>query len=242
MIDLKGKIALITGASGGIGGATARKLHSLGAHVIISGTNVEKLESLAKELGGNCTVRPCNLKDKAECIKLIDDLEHLDIVVCNAGITKDGLALRMPIEAFEEVIDVNLTSSFLLNQAAIKKMMKNKTEGRIINISSVVAVSGNPGQANYCASKAGLIGMTKSLAMEVASRAITINCVAPGFIVSDMTNSLTDAQKEMVMQKIPMKQFGKTEDIGSAVAFLASKEASYITGQTLHVNGGMLMV
>lgn len=242
MIDLKGKIALVTGASGGIGGSTARKLHALGAHVVISGTNVEKLENLARELGSNCTVKPCDLKNKEDCAKLIDDLEHLDILVCNAGITRDTLAIRMSIESFNEVIDVNLTASFVLNQAAIKKMLKNKTEGRIINISSVVGVSGNPGQANYCASKAGLIGMTKSLAMEIASRGITINCVAPGFIVSDMTNNLTEAQKDMVMQKIPMKQFGKTEDIASAVAFLASDEASYITGQTLHINGGMLMV
>lgn len=241
MIDLTGKIALITGASAGIGKACAKKLHDLGAHVIISGTSLERLESLGTTLGSRYTIRTCNLKDKADCAQLVEEIDHLDIIVCNAGITKDGLSMRMPLDSFEEVIDINLTSNFILNQAAIKKMIKNKTSGRIINMSSIVAVLGNPGQANYCASKAGLIGMSKSLALEVASRGITINIVAPGFIFSNMTDVLTDAQKEAILQKVPMKAMGTPEDIANAVAFLASDNASYITGQTLHVNGGMLM-
>lgn len=242
MIDLNGKTALVTGASSGIGKAAAKMLHKVGAHVIISGTNVERLEVLGQELGNNFTIMPCNLKDKELCAKLIDDIASLDILVCNAGITKDGLALRMAIESFEEVVSVNLTANFILNQAAIKKMIKNKTPGRIINISSVVGVAGNPGQSNYCASKAGLIGMTKSLAMEVASRGITINCIAPGFVQSNMTDSLTEAQQEAILQKIPMKHMGSPEDIAYMIAFLASDCSKYITGQTLHVNGGMLMV
>lgn len=242
MIDLSGKTALITGASGGIGMATAKMLHKLGATVVISGTNIEKLDSLGKDLGSRYIISPCNLKDKEACIKLIDDIENLDILVCNAGITRDGLALRMPLESFEEVISINLTTNFILNQAAIKKMLKSKIHGRIVNIASVVGVSGNPGQSNYCASKAGLIGMTKSLAIEVASRGITINCVAPGFIESNMTDSLTDAQKESILQKIPMKYMGKADDVAAMIAFLSSKLSGYITGQTFHVNGGMLMV
>lgn len=242
MIDLNGKTALVTGASGGIGKASAKMLHKIGAHVIISGTNIEKLEILGQELGNNFTIAPCNLKEKELCSKMIDEIANLDILVCNAGITKDALALRMTIESFEEVVSVNLTANFILNQAAIKKMIKNKTPGRIINISSIVGVSGNPGQSNYCASKAGLIGMTKSLAMEVASRGITINCIAPGFIASNMTESLTEAQKEAILQKIPMKHMGSTYDIASMVAFLASDSSQYITGQTIHINGGMLMV
>lgn len=242
MIDLTGKVALVTGASGGIGEACAKKLHRLGAHVVISGTNLDKLQKLGQELTSRYTIRTCNLKDKNDCAQMVEEINHLDIIVCNAGITKDGLSMRMPLEAFDEVVDVNLTSNFILNQAAIKKMIKNKTSGRIINMSSIVAITGNPGQANYCASKAGLIGMSKSLALEVASRAITVNVVAPGFIASNMTDVLTDAQKEAILQKIPMKTMGLPEDIANAVAFLASNEASYITGQTLHVNGGMLMV
>lgn len=241
MFDLSGKIALITGASGSIGSASARLLHKLGSHVIISGTNVQKLEILAEELGDNCTIRPCNLKDTGAVSGLIEEIEHLDILVCNAGITKDMLAIKMSLEAFQDVIDVNLTASFILNQGAIKKMIKSRS-GRIVNIASVVGVMGNPGQANYCASKAGIIGMSKALAMEVATRGITVNCIAPGFIESNMTDVLTDAQKEMILPKIPMKQMGKPEDIANAVAFLVSEASSYITGQTLHVNGGMLMV
>lgn len=242
MMNLTGKTALITGASGGIGMATTRMLHKLGATVVISGTNVEKLEALAKDLDSRCIISPCNLKDQEACVKLIEGIENLDILVCNAGITRDGLALRMPIESFEEVISINLTTNFILNQAAIKKMIKSKVPGRIVNITSVVGVSGNPGQSNYCASKAGLIGMTKSLAMEVASRGITINCVAPGFIESNMTDALTEPQKEAILQRIPMKYMGKASDVAAMIAFLSSELSGYVTGQTFHVNGGMLMV
>ena len=247
MLELKkmhnfiGQTALITGASGGIGGACAKVLHKLGATVIISGTNIEKLEALAHELGSNVEIKPCNLSNSEETEKLIDILEHIDILICNAGVTKDGLAMRMTNDQFEEVIKLNLQSSFILNRSAIKKMIKNRY-GRIINISSVVALSGNAGQANYCASKAGLIGMSKSLALEVASRNVTINCIAPGFIETNMTSKLNDVQKSAVMSKIPMQKYGLPEDIAYGVAYLASKEASYITGQTLHINGGMYLV
>jgi 3-oxoacyl-[acyl-carrier protein] reductase len=172
---------------------------------------------------------------------MVEEMEKIDILVCNAGITRDMLAIKMSNESFEEVLDINLKASFVLNRSAIQKMIRAKS-GRIINISSIVGVSGNPGQANYCASKAGLIGMTKSLAIEVASRSVTVNAVAPGFIESDMTNKLNDAQKEAIMQKIPFKEMGKPEDVANAIAFLASDYARYITGQTIHVNGGMLMV
>jgi 3-oxoacyl-[acyl-carrier protein] reductase len=241
MIDLKDTHALITGASGGIGSATAKLLHKLGAHVYISGSNEQKLQNLGTELGDRYTIKVCNLSNPGTCGELLADIEKLEILVCNAGITKDTLAIRMKDEDFDSVIDINLKANFILNREAIKKMMRNRY-GRIINISSVVGVSGNPGQANYCASKAGLIGMSKSLAQEVASRGVTINCVAPGFIESNMTDVLTDAQKEIIMQKIPQKLLGKPEDIANIVAFLASPLASYITGQTIHVNGGMLMV
>lgn len=241
MINLTQKTALVTGASGAIGRACARQLHHLGAHVVISGTNLEKLNSLASELKNNITVRACDLHDAEDCQKMVEEVEKLDILVCNAGITKDMLCIKMTNESFDEVLQVNLKASFILNRTAIQKMMRERY-GRIINISSVVAVSGNPGQANYCASKAGLIGMTKSMAIEVASRNVTINTVAPGFIVSDMTNKLNDAQKEAILGRIPTKAMGTPEDIANAVAFLSSDAASYITGQTLHVNGGMLMV
>lgn len=241
MIDLKDNVAFVTGASGGIGRAITKQLHQLGAHVYISGSNMAKLEALGAELGGNYTIKQCDLTDSAACATLLDDIEKLDILVCNAGITKDGLSIKMSEEDFNSVIDVNLKANFLLNQAAIKKMMRARY-GRIINVASVVAVSGNPGQANYCASKAGLIGMTKSLAQEVATRGVTLNAIAPGFIESNMTDALTDAQKDVIMQKIPSKSFGRPEDIAAAVAFLASPLSSYITGQTMHVNGGMLMV
>jgi 3-oxoacyl-[acyl-carrier protein] reductase len=242
MINLSGQTALVTGASGAIGGAIATKLHSLGCHVIISGSNEEKLKIVGNNLGSNYTIKVCNLLDKEACNNLIATLEQeLNILVCNAGITKDMLAIKMTDEMFSEVIDVNLRAAFTLNREAIKKMMKNRY-GRIINISSIVGVSGNPGQANYCASKAGLIGMSKSLAYEVATRGITINVVAPGFIKTDMTDKLNDTQKEAIMQKVPLKTLGSPEDIANSVAFLASREASYITGHTLHVNGGMLMV
>ncbi|WP_367364752.1 3-oxoacyl-ACP reductase FabG [Candidatus Tisiphia endosymbiont of Nedyus quadrimaculatus] len=241
MIDLTAKKSLITGASGTIGGSIAKLFHSLGSHVIISGSNQEKLQELANSLKDNYTIVPCNLANIDECTNLVASLEQIDILVCNAGITKDMLAIKMSNEMFDQVIDINLKASFILNREAIKEMMKTRY-GRIINIASVVAVSGNPGQANYCASKAGLIGMTKSLAIEVASRGITINAVAPGFIKSNMTDKLKEAQKEAIMQKIPLRTFGEAEDVANVVAFLASDKASYITGQTIHVNGGMLMV
>jgi 3-oxoacyl-[acyl-carrier protein] reductase len=241
MINLTNKTALVTGASGGIGGACAKLLHQLGAHVIISGTNQAKLEALGAELGSNYTVKACNLSDKAACAKLVEDIEQLDILVCNAGITKDTLTMRMSVEDFESVIDINLTASFILNKAAMTKMMKARY-GRIINISSIVGVSGNPGQANYCASKAGLIGMSKAMACEVATRGITINTVAPGFITSNMTDVLNEQQKEGLLGRIPMKRMGEGSEVAQAVAFLASDWAAYITGQTIHVNGGMLMV
>ena len=241
MIDLSGKIALVTGASGGIGGSAAKKLHSLGAHVIISGTNIEKLNALGAELKTNYTIRACDLHDAADCQKMIEEIEKLDILVCNAGITRDMLCIKMSNESFDEVLQINLKAAFVLNRTAIQKMIREKY-GRIINISSVVGISGNPGQANYCASKAGLIGMSKSLAQEVASRNVTINAVAPGFIESDMTNKLNDAQKEAALGRIPCKAMGQPDDVANAIAFLASDAASYITGHTLHVNGGMLMV
>lgn len=241
MIDLTAKQSLITGASGTIGGSIAKLFHSLGSYVIISGSNQEKLQELANNLKDNYTIVPCNLANIDECTNLVASLEQIDILVCNAGITQDMLAMKMSDEIFDQVIDINLKASFILNREAIKKMMKVRY-GRIINIASVVAVSGNPGQANYCASKAGLIGMTKSLAIEVASRGVTINAVAPGFIKSNMTDKLKEAQKEAIMQKIPLRTFGEAEDVANVVAFLASDKASYITGQTIHVNGGMLMV
>lgn len=241
MISLAGQKALITGASGGIGGAVAKLMHALQAHVIISGSNAAKLDELGNQLKDNYTIKICDISDSIACNSLISELDNLDILVCNAGITRDMLAIKMTDEMFDQVININLKSSFILNREAIKKMLKNRY-GRIINISSVVAISGNPGQANYCASKAGLIGMTKSLATEIASKGITINAVAPGFIESPMTDKLNDSQKEVLMQKIPVKAFGMPQDIANVVAFLASKEASYITGQTIHVNGGMLMV
>ncbi len=234
-------IAVVTGASGSIGRAVTKKLHALGAHVFISGSNEKKLIELGQELESNYTIKVCDLSDLKATEQLLSDIEKIDILVCNAGINRDTLAIKMTNEDFGSVIDVNLKSNFVLNREAIKKMMKSRY-GRIINISSVVGISGNPGQANYCASKAGLIGMTKSLAYEVASRGITVNAVAPGFIASNMTDILTDAQKEAIMQKIPLKTLGSPDDVAHAVAFLASPDSSYITGQTIHVNGGMLMV
>lgn len=241
LFNLEGKTALVTGASGGIGSASARILHKIGANLIISGTNLEKLETLASELGSRVEIKICDLSDFEKTEKLIDELEKIDILVCNAGITKDTLAMRMSNEDFDKVIDINLKSSFILNRSAVKKMIKNRW-GRIINISSVVAVSGNAGQSNYCASKAGLIGMTKSLALEVASRNITVNSIAPGFIETNMTDKLNDTQKAAIIAKIPLQSYGKPEDIAYGVAYLSSEEARYITGQTLHINGGMYMV
>jgi 3-oxoacyl-[acyl-carrier protein] reductase len=245
MFELTGKNALVTGATGGIGSEIAKALAAQGAKLILSSTKEEKLQELAAQIGGDVKYIACNLADAAAVDALFDKAEELaggqiDILVCNAGITKDNLVLRMKDEDFMHVIDVNLKSTFILNRNAIKKMMRRKY-GRIINIASVVGVTGNPGQCNYVASKAGMIGMTKSMAQEVASRNITLNCVAPGFISSPMTEILTDAQKEIILSKIPAGKMGESSDIAKAVAFLASEDASYITGHTLHVNGGMFM-
>ena len=244
MFTLNGKNALITGATGGIGCAIAKTLHSQGAKLVLSGTKEEKLQQLASEISEDCKYLACNLSNITEVEDLFDKAESLvgqiDILVCNAGITRDSLILRMKNEDFDHVIDVNLKSTFILNRNAIKKMLRRKN-GRIINIASVVAVTGNPGQSNYVASKAGMIGMTKSMAQEVASRDVTINCVAPGFIESPMTEVLTEQQKNAILAKIPAGKMGSSQDIANAVAFLSSPEANYITGTTIHVNGGMFM-
>ncbi len=246
MFSLKGYSALVTGAAGGIGSAIAKTLHRQGASIILSGTREDKLLALASEIGSGAKFLTCNLSDKHQVNELFDKAEEIaegaiDILVCNAAITRDSLILRMKDEDFEEVVDINLTSTFLLNRNAIKKMIRRKY-GRIINISSVVGISGSPGQVNYVASKAGVIGMSKSIAIEVASRGITVNCVAPGFIQTPMTEVLTEQQKAIILNKIPVGEMGKPQDIASGVAFLASNEARYITGQTLNINGGMLMV
>lgn len=242
---LTGKKALVTGASGGIGGAIVKALVSAEASVAISGTRVEALEALNTEIGGVAKILPCNLKDPAAVDALVgqasEALGGLDILVCNAGVTKDGLAMRMSDEQWQDVIDINLTSTFRLNRAAIKGMMKQRS-GRIINIASVVAVMGNPGQANYCASKAGMIGMSKSLAAEIASRGVTVNCVAPGFIKTAMTDALNEEQQKRITDNIPAARFGLPEDVAAGVVYLASDAAGYVTGQTLHINGGLLMV
>lgn len=244
MFKLNGKNVLITGATGGIGSAIAKTLHSQGAKLVLSGTKEEKLQQLASEISDDCKYIPCNLSNVAEVEDLFDKAENLvgqiDILVCNAGVTKDSLILRMKNEDFDHVIDVNLKSTFILNRNAIKKMLRRK-DGRIINIASVVALTGNPGQSNYVASKAGMIGMSKSMSQEVASRGVTINCVAPGFIESPMTDVLTEQQKNAILAKIPAGKMGSAQDIANAVAFLSSNEANYITGTTIHVNGGMFM-
>ena len=244
MFRLTGKNALITGATGGIGAAIAKALAKQGARLVLSSTKEEKLQELVAEIGGDHKILACNLSDVAAVDALFDKAEELvgqiDILVCNAGITKDNLVLRMKNEDFDHVLDVNLKSTFILNRNAVKKMMRRKY-GRIINIASVVGVTGNPGQCNYVASKAGMIGMTKSMAQEVASRGITLNCVAPGFIQSPMTDVLNDQQREAILAKIPAGKMGDAADIAKSVAFLASEDASYITGHTLHVNGGMFM-
>ena len=245
MFDLSGRKALVTGASGGIGEEIARLLHKQGAIVGLHGTRVEKLEALAADLGDRVKIFPANLSDrdevKALAAKAEEELEGVDILVNNAGITKDGLFVRMSDEDWDAVLEVNLTSMFRLTRELTHPMMRRRY-GRIINITSVVAVTGNPGQANYIASKAGMIGLTKSLAQEIATRNVTVNCVAPGFIESAMTGKLNDKQKEAIMGAIPMKRMGNGAEIASAVAYLASSEASYVTGQTLHVNGGMAMI
>ena len=245
MFSLIGKTALITGASGGIGAAIAKALHDAGATIAISGTRVEALEKVKTEVGERVHILPCNLSNPEEVEKLVPAAEAalggLDILVNNAGITKDGLAMRMKDEDWSSVIDVNLTANFRLARAAMKLMMK-KRFGRIINITSIVGVTGNPGQANYVASKAGLIGLTKSIAQELATRGVTANCVAPGFIATPMTDGLNDKQKEAILARIPAGRMGGPTDIAAAVLYLASDEAGYVTGQTLHVNGGMAMV
>jgi 3-oxoacyl-[acyl-carrier protein] reductase len=245
MFDLAGKKALVTGASGGIGGAIATALHRQGALVAISGTRRDALDQRAGELGERVHVLPCNLADKQEVEALAPAAEAalggLDILVNNAGITRDGLFLRLRDEDWDEVIAVNLTSAFRLCRAAVKGMMRRRY-GRIINITSIVGVTGNPGQGNYTAAKAGMIGMTKSLAAEVASRTVTVNCVAPGFISSPMTDALNEKQRDTILANVPAGRLGSGEDVAAAVVFLASAEAAYITGQTLHVNGGMVMI
>lgn len=245
MFSLNGKRVLITGATGAIGAAISRAFYAQGAEVIISGTRREILEKLKSDLGDRCHVYPCNLSVSQEVDQMIPNIEStfggVDILINNAGITRDGLAMRMKDQDFEDVMTVNLEVPFKLMRACLKGMMKNRW-GRMINISSIVGVTGNPGQANYCASKAGIIGLSKSLAAEVASRNITVNCIAPGFIASDMTRVLPEAQQEKLKATIPMGRMGEADDIASAAIFLASNEAGYVTGQTIHVNGGMAMI
>ncbi|MCD2177638.1 3-oxoacyl-[acyl-carrier-protein] reductase [Rhizobium sp. C1] len=245
MFDLSGRKALVTGASGGIGEEIARMLHKQGAIVGLHGTRAEKLEELANELGERTFVFPANLSDRAAVKALGEkaeaDLGGVDILVNNAGITKDGLFVRMSDDDWDAVLEVNLTAVFRLTRELTHPMMRRRF-GRIINITSVVGVTGNPGQANYCASKAGMIGFSKSLAQEIATRNVTVNCVAPGFIESAMTHKLNDKQKDAIMGAIPMRRMGTGAEVASAVAYLASNEAGYVTGQTIHVNGGMAMI
>lgn len=245
MFDLTGKTALVTGATGGIGGEIAKALHKQGATVALSGRNKEKLDALAKELGSNVHTIVADLSNSDGIASLIKDAEEamgqIDILVNNAGLTRDNLSMRMKDEEWDEVIDVNLTAPFKLAKACQRGMMKRR-HGRIINISSVVGTTGNPGQCNYVASKAGMSGWTKAMGMEIASRGITVNCVAPGFIATAMTDALTDDQKTKINATIPAGRMGSPEEIASAVAYLASDEAAYITGATIHVNGGMSMV
>ncbi|GLI91192.1 3-oxoacyl-[acyl-carrier-protein] reductase [Methylocystis echinoides] len=245
MFDLNGKTALVTGASGGIGKDIARALIGAGATVALSGTRREALEALAAEIGGTTHILPCNLADRAETEKLIPAAEAamggIDILVNNAGVTRDMLFMRLKDEDWDAVLEINLTSAFRLSRAVLRGMMK-KRFGRIIGITSVVGVTGNPGQGNYAAAKAGMIGMSKSLAAEVASRGVTVNCIAPGFIESPMTDALNEAQKAAILTRVPAGRLGTGTDIGAAVVYLSSVEAGYVTGQTLHVNGGMAMI
>ncbi len=245
MFDLSGMTALVTGASGGIGSSIARALAGQGARVALSGTREEALRGVRSEIGGDAVILPTNLSDPAAVDALvpqaIEQLGKLDILVNNAGVTRDNLAMRMKDEEWDQVIRVNLEAAFRLARAALKPMMRAK-HGRIISITSVVGATGNPGQANYAASKAGLVGMSKALAQEVASRGITVNCVAPGFIQSAMTDALPDAQKQSLLARIPAGGLGTGEDVAAAVVYLASREGQYVTGQTLHVNGGMAMI
>ena len=245
MFDLTAKGALVTGASGGIGWAIAEALHTQGAKVAISGTRAARLSELAAKLGSRVFVLPCDLRDRAAVVKLADDAEkalgQVDILVNNAGITHDNLFIRMKDEEWDDVIAVNLSSVFVLTRGVLRGMMRRRA-GRIVNIASISGVLGNPGQGNYAASKAGLVGMTKSLAREVASRGITANCIAPGFISTPMTDALTPRQTEAIAAAIPAAKFGKPEDIAAVLVFLASDEAGYVTGETVHVNGGMVMI
>ncbi len=245
MFDLTGKSALVTGASGGIGAAIARSLHGAGATVALSGTRLEPLQALAAELGGRAHVLACNLSDMTQVEALpkaaAEAMGGVDILVNNAGITRDQLFMRMSDDDWQAVLDVNLTATFRLCRGVVRGMMKARW-GRIVNISSVVGATGNPGQANYAASKAGMVGMSKSLAAEVASRNITVNCVAPGFIATAMTDALTDDQKARILLQIPAGRMGAADEIAAAVLYLASPEAGYVTGAVLHVNGGMAMV
>jgi 3-oxoacyl-(acyl-carrier-protein) reductase len=245
MFDLTGRRALVTGASGGIGAAIARALHAAGAEVALSGTRVEPLQALAADLGGRAHVCPCDLSDPAAVEALpkqaAEAMGAVDILVNNAGITRDNLFMRMSDEEWQAVLDVNLTSTFRLCRGVLRGMMKARW-GRIVNISSVVGATGNPGQGNYAASKAGVIGMSKSLAAEVASRGITVNAVAPGFITTAMTDKLNDEQKARILTQVPAGRMGEPAEIAAAVLYLASPEAGYVTGATLHVNGGMAMI
>ncbi|MEO9132436.1 MAG: 3-oxoacyl-[acyl-carrier-protein] reductase [Sphingomonas sp.] len=245
MFDLTGMTALVTGASGGIGSAIAEALAGQGARLAVSGSNAGKLEAFRAGLGGDHVALPCDLSDGASVDALVpqavEALGKLDILINNAGVTRDNLVMRMKDEEWDMVIRVNLEAAFRLARAAARPMMKARF-GRIISVTSVVGTTGNPGQANYAASKAGLVGMSKALAQELASRGITVNCVAPGFIASPMTDALPEAQKEALNARIPAGKMGEGGDIGAAVVYLASKEAGYVTGQTLHVNGGMAMI
>ena len=245
MFQLSGKTALITGASGGIGSAVAKNLSQQGAHVVLHGTRAGRLEELASEIGSNVSVVTANLSDRDAVGGLVAEAAKatgaIDILVNNAGITRDNLFMRMKDEEWDDVLEVNLTSSMLLCRSAIRAMMKARW-GRIISISSIVGVTGNPGQTNYAASKAGMIGFSKSLAAEVASRGITVNIVAPGFIETPMTDELTDEQKQKLLANVPAGRLGSSQEVAAAVSFLASEEAAYMTGSTLHVNGGMAML
>jgi 3-oxoacyl-[acyl-carrier protein] reductase len=245
MFDLTGKVALVTGASGGIGGAIAKTLHAQGATVVLSGTRAEALEALKTEIGSRAHIATCNLSDPASVEALPKTAEQLagpiDILINNAGVTRDNLFMRMKDDEWDQVIAVDLTAAFRLSRAVLRGMMK-KRWGRIISITSVVGTMGNPGQGNYAAAKAGVVGMSKSLAYEVASRNITVNCVAPGFIATAMTDVLTDDQKNQISGRIPAGRMGQSQEIAAAVVYLASDEAAYVTGQTLHVNGGMAMI
>jgi 3-oxoacyl-[acyl-carrier protein] reductase len=245
MFDLSGKTALVTGATGGLGGAIAKALQVQGATVALSGTRREVLDALAAEIGERVHVLPCNLADKNEVEALVPKAEQamgqLDILIANAGITRDNLFVQLKDEEWDQVIDVNLTATFRLARAAVRGMMRRRF-GRVIGITSVVGVTGNPGQGNYAASKAGMIGLVKSVAAEYARRGVTANCVAPGFISTPMTDKLNEKQREAILGRVPAGRLGSSEDVAAAVVFLASNEANYITGQTLHVNGGMAMI